>query len=144
MLLATNYRAVTEDPAMKILRRLTLWSFETLSEALLITVFLTVLWRSEGRSNLLDDLGLTFVGTAFVFMVGSGYLLTTAIFGVVWRSRSVWVYPAEAAVLFILHVQFFADGWTAATKIPVQVGGACIVAFCTFVGNQLLRRWVQH
>jgi hypothetical protein len=128
---------------MMVLKRLTVWSCETLCEAALITAFLTLLWRGQGRSSVSDDLGLIFVDTAFVFMIGSGYLLTTAIFGVVWRSPSVWVYPAVAAVLFILHVQFFADGWTGSTKIPVQMGGACIVAFCTCVGNQLLRRWVK-
>ncbi|MFO0284241.1 MAG: hypothetical protein ACK532_20270 [Acidobacteriota bacterium] len=131
---------------MLFLRRLTVWFCETLCEATLITVFLTLLWwgEGEGRSSLSDSLGLIFVGTPFVFMVGSGYLITTALFGVVWRSPIAWVYPAVAAVLFVLHVRFFADGWTAETKIPVQVGGACIVAACTFVGNQLLRRWVQH
>ena len=129
---------------MLILKRLAMWSGETLCEALLITLFLTVLWTGKGQSSLRDDIGVIFMGTAFVFMVGSGYLLTTGIFGVVWRSPVFWVYPVIAAALFIFHVQFFADGWTSSTKVPVQVGGACIVAACTFAGNRLLLTWVRH
>jgi hypothetical protein len=76
---------------MLILKRLAMWSGETLWEALLITLFLTVLWTGKGQSSLSSDLGVVFMGTAFVFMVGSGYLLTTAVFGVVWRSPITWV-----------------------------------------------------
>jgi hypothetical protein len=125
---------------VSILRRLTVWCCETLCKVLLITVFLTLLWRGEGRNSVWDELGLIAVAN-FVFMVGSGYLLTTAFFGVVWRSPSARVYPAVAATLFILHIQFFADGWTASTKIPVQVGGAFIVFACCYAGNWCLKRW---
>ena len=128
---------------MMILKRLAMWSVETLCEALLLMVFLTVLWREQGQSSLADDLGLAFVGTTFVFMVSSGYLFTTGLFGVVWRSPIPWVYPAIAVALFIAHVQFFATGWTAHTKVPVQVGGACIVFACTFLGTRSLRKWAQ-
>lgn len=128
---------------MLILKQLAVWSLETLCEALLLMVFLTIVWRDAGQSSLAGDLALTFVGTAFVFMVGSGYLLTTAIFGVVWRSPNPWVYPAIASALFVIHVQFFATGWTSSTKVPVQVGGACIVLACTVVGGRFLRKWAQ-
>lgn len=128
---------------MLILKRLAMWSGEMLCEALLITLFLTVLWKGKGQSILRDDIGVIFMGTAFVFMVGSGYLLTTGFFGVVWRSPIPWAYPAIAATLFSGHVQFFATGWDAWTKVPVQVGGACIVFACTLAGNYFLRKWVQ-
>ena len=127
----------------KILKQLAVWSVETLCEALLLMVFLTILWTGHDQGRLGDDMGLIFVGTAFVFMVASGYLLTTGFFGVVWRSPIPWAYPAIAATLFIGHVQFFATGWDASTKVPVQVGGACIVFACTLAGNHLLRKWVQ-
>jgi len=128
---------------MLILKQLAIWSVETLCEALLLMVFLTVLWRGAGQSRLGDDLRLTFFGTIFVFMLGSGYLLTTAIFGVFWRSTNPWVYPAIAAALFVAHVQFFATGWDPSTKVPVQVGGGCIVFGCTFLGTWYLRRFAQ-
>jgi hypothetical protein len=126
---------------MLILKRLVVWAVETLCEALLLMVFLTTLWRQSGQSSLIDDLWLTFVGTVFVFMVGSGYLLTTALVGVVWRSARPWVYPTIAAALFVIHVQFFATGWTLPTRAPVQMGGASIVFACAFIGNWFLRRW---
>lgn len=128
----------------RTLKQAGIWSLETLCEALLLTVFLTILWRDEGQSRFADDLGLVFVATLFVFMFGSGYLLTTGIFRVSWRSNNLRAYPVIAALLFVLHVQFFADGWTSATKVPVQMGGACIVAACTFIGNRLLRRWTRN
>lgn len=128
---------------MTLLKQLAMWSAETLCEALLLMILLTVLWRGSGQSPLVDDLRLAFFGTLFVFMVGSGYLLTTSIFGVFWRSRIPWAYPLVAAVLFIAHVQFFVTGWDASTKVPVQFGGACIVFVCTFLGGSCLRRWEQ-
>ena len=33
-------------------------------------------------------------------------------------------------------------GWDPSTKVPVQVGDACIVFACTVAGNHFLRRWV--
>jgi hypothetical protein len=29
-------------------------------------------------------------------------------------------------------------------RVPAQVGGACIVFACTFVGNYCLRKWVHR
>jgi hypothetical protein len=126
---------------MMILKRLAVWSIETLCEAVLLMTFLTALWREQ--SSLSDYLVSTFVGSLFFFMVGSGYLITTAIFGVLWRSTKAWVYPAIAATLFIVHVQFFATGWDPSTKVPVQIGGACIVFVCTVAGNHFMWWWVQ-
>ena len=125
---------------MVILKQLAMWSLEILCEACLLMVYLTVLWRDQGKTPIGNDLSLLFVWTLFIFMFGSGYLLTTGIFGIIWRSPIQWVYPAIAAALFIVHVQFYATGWTASEKAPVQVGGACIVFACTFAGNWCLRR----
>ncbi len=129
---------------MLILKRLVLWSGETLSETFFLMLFLTALvWRGADKGPVVDTLRLSFFGTLFVFMIGSGYLLTTGIFGVVWRSRLPWVYPIIAATLFIVHVQFFVTGWDASTKVPVQLGGACIVFACCYAGNWCLMKWVQ-
>jgi hypothetical protein len=128
---------------LMILKRLAVWLIETACEALALSVLLIILsGRSENRS-LADDLLLGLWGTALVFMVGSGYLLTTAILGVLWRSPNPWVYPAIAAALFMAHVQLFATGWGPSTKVPVQVGGACIVFACTFLGTRFLRKSAQ-
>ncbi len=74
-------------------------------------------------------------------MLGSGYLFTTAIFGVIWRSEKPWVYPAIAAALFIAHVQFYMTTWSLSKKMPIEAGGACIVFMCTYIGNCFLREW---
>jgi hypothetical protein len=131
---------------MLILKRLAVWASETLCDALLLMVFLTILWRDSGQSSLIDDLGITLVGTVFVFMVGSGYLLTTVIFGVLLRSRNLWVYPAIASTLFVAHEQFLFTGWKLpdASHMQTQVLGACIVFACTFAGNLFLRKWIPR
>lgn len=129
---------------MLILKRLAMWSGETLSETFFLMVLLTMLvWRGADKGPLVDTLRLSFFGTLFVFMIGSGYLLTTGIFGVVWRSQVSWVYPTIAATLFIVHVQLFVTGWDTSTKVPVQLGGACIVFVCCLCGNWCLRRWLH-
>lgn len=126
---------------MPILKRLAVWLLETLAAAILITVFLAIIWRKPGQTRFLEDLRLMFGLTFVLIMVATGYLLTMALVGVVWRSAIPWVYPMIAATLFILHVQFFVDGWTAKEKFPVQIGGACIVFACCYCGNWFLNRW---
>lgn len=127
---------------MLILKRLAVWLLETSCEALLLGLFLIILSGTD-QLGFAKDLLAAFVWTVVLLFWGSGYLLTTAIFGLVWRSRRLWLYPAIAAALFITHVQFFATGWTPSTKLPVQVAGACIVFACTLVGGWFLRKWLQ-
>lgn len=126
--------------AILIVKRLAVWVFETIGAAVLIAVALT-LRLGEGQSSTFDDLRLMF-GLIFVLiMMATGYLLTVVLFGVIWRSKIPWVYPMIAAVAFVLHTQFFIDGWTFKEKFPVQVGGACIVFACCYAGNWCLKRW---
>lgn len=126
-----------------ILRRLAVWLVETSCEVpLLIALSFALSGRSSQRS-LTDDLALLFFGTAIVFMIGSGYLLTTAIFGILLRSQTPWVYPAIAATLFVAHEQLLFTGWKLpdASHVKTQALGACIVFACTFSGNWFLRKW---
>jgi hypothetical protein len=129
---------------MLLLKRTAVWVGESVSEAVLLAVFVTSLWwRPLGSESFADMLKLWFFWSLFLFMTSSGYLLTTVVFGVLARSSSPWVYPAIAATLFVVHIQFFPTGWDAQTAIPVQTGGACIVLLCCFLGNRCLRRWSQ-
>ncbi len=128
-----------------ILKRFVVWFGETSCEIpLLILLSLVISGRSSQRS-LADDVELLFLGTAIVFMIGSGYLLTTVIFGVFFRSKTLWVYPTIAATLFVAHEQFLFKGWKLpdASHVETQVFGACIVFACTLAGNFFLRKWVQ-
>jgi hypothetical protein len=122
-----------------VLKRIIAWSCETAAEAVLLGGLLVIL-SGTGRHGLVKDLEFAIIATLFVFMLGSGYLVTTALVGVVWRSKRVWLYPAIAAVLFIVHLQFSATGWTSSEKLPIQGAGACIVFACTLAGNYLLRK----
>ena len=129
---------------MLLLKRVVIWVGETVSESVLLMIFLTSLWwRLRGSESLVDMLKLWFFWSLFLFMVSSGYLVTTALFGVILRSSIPWVYPAIAATLFVVHVQFFPNGWDPGTRLPVQAGGACIVFACCYGGNWCLKKWVQ-
>lgn len=128
-----------------IMKRLGVWALETLCEALLLMVFLTALFGGDGNSRLVDDALLALWSIVFIFMVGSGFLLTTAIIGVFSRSQNPWVYPSITAMLFVVHEQFLFTGWKTpdASHVQTQVVGACVGFACTFVGGRFLRRWVQ-
>lgn len=128
---------------MLILKRLTMFLAETLSAAVLIGVFLLVLSGRSRGSTVAEDLLLGIVGTVIVFMIGSGYLFTTAVFGVIWRSRKSFLYPLIGLGLFIAHVQFFVTGWDLPFKLKVQTGGGCIVFVCSYLGSWLLRQWID-
>lgn len=129
---------------MALLKRLTVWLLEILCQALLLMMFLTFLGglgEDSGQRNLADDLVIAFVATVVVFMVGSGYLVTTAICRVAWKSQNLWAYSAAAAVLFVVHEQFLFTGLSVPSvlNVQIQVAGACIAFICTFVGGWFLR-----
>lgn len=126
-----------------ILKRFTVWLVETLCEVPLLMVLALVLSGRSGERSLADDLGLLLFGAAIVFMIGSGYLLTTAIFGIRLRSQNRWVYPVIAATLFVAHEQFLFTGWKLpdVSHVKTQAFGAWIVFACTFMGNWFLRNW---
>jgi hypothetical protein len=133
-----------QGEGMLILKRLAIWALESIFELVLFLLLLMLLSSSE-QSGLAGNLGFAVFAALGVFMISSGYLLTTALFGVVFRSRRPWVYPVIATVLFIGHYQFL-RGWRFpdTSLLDLQVGGACIVFFCTFLGNRILRQWNQE
>ncbi|HKO19251.1 MAG TPA: hypothetical protein VJU82_10235, partial [Acidobacteriaceae bacterium] len=83
-----------------------------------------------------------------VLLFVHGYYITTALFGVFWRSSTRWVYPTLTMLFFILHTHIvFLRGkpdltaGARAMELPFIVGGAFAVFVCSFVGNQALSRW---
>src|SRR5471030_64644 len=93
---------------MLILKRLAVWSLERLVEvSLLGGLFGCLLSLSSGekRLTLRDSLaGFWVLGLAVAIVLFlHGYYVTTAFFGVVWRSAKTWVYPTITPALFVFH-----------------------------------------
>jgi hypothetical protein len=129
-----------------ILKRLVVWLIETSCEALLLGAVLIVSSMSYGpsQSGFAKDLLFSAWATAFVFMWGTGYVVTTLLFRVFLRGQRLWLYPAVAAVLFLTHLQilfFIATGWPSSQRIQVRAAGVCIVFACTFAGSFVLQKW---
>jgi hypothetical protein len=125
---------------MQIVKRFAIWVAEILGQGLLLSLLLIVLSPSSTR-GFARDLWTAFIATVVVFMFGSGYLLSTAIVGIGFRGSRLWLYPVIAALLFVIHEQVFFSGWTPPdfSHLATQVGGACIVFFCTLAGSRFLR-----
>jgi hypothetical protein len=131
---------------MPMLKRLAVWLIETSCEAFLGSALLIVMSLAYGPSSsgLARDFSVAFAVTVLAFMWATGYLLSTAIVGVVWRSKRLWLYPAMVSVLFLAHLQWLftrATGFTRPERLALRFVGVCIVLACTFAGNLFLRKW---
>ena len=132
-----------------ILKRLAVWSLEALAASLLLGSLFGAL-SAPDLSNFLSIVpglwAVAFGVSAVLFL--HGYYLTTALFGVVWRSQKPWRYPAIAATLFVIHTSFVflrlkpdLSSSGRAAELPFVAGGACIVFGCATAGNWILRKW---
>jgi hypothetical protein len=133
-----------------IYRRLVVWSAEALAAAFLLGVLFGVLSVPDLKTfvTLLPAVWALAFGVGGILFL-HGYYVTTALAGVVWRSQRLWLYPAIAATLFVVHssIVFFrlqplsSSGRAAA--LPFLVCGASIVFVCSFIGNLILRKWIR-
>jgi hypothetical protein len=140
---------------MLILKRLAVWSLERLVEvSLLGGLFGCLLSLSSGekRLTLRDSLaGFWVLGLAVAIVLFlHGYYVTTAFFGVVWRSAKTWVYPTITPALFVFHTHIvfmrLGSDFTPearAMELPFALGGAGIVFFCALAGSSVLNRWTN-
>src|SRR5262245_60531420 len=129
---------------MLILRRLAVWLIETVAEAVLLSLFMNM-WSGFSdpvERGYLFQLFMSAWAILTVFMLGSGYLITTAILRIAWKSQRLWAYSAVSAVLVLAHLQisFLDSGWTTYQRLRVQVASACIVFACTFIGGWILQK----
>ena len=147
--ISTGY-FLTTAVFMLTMKRLAVWGLETLVLVVLLAAFVFVwgaLWSGDAAGEFFDGLRRAFLLVALVIITvlfSTGYLLATAIFGVVWRSQRLWLYPTVAAVLFLAPVQwYFIEAGPGPTleRWSFQLGGMCIVFIVTSVGNLVLRRW---
>jgi len=133
---------------MLILKRLTVWLLERLVEGFLLGALLGYLFVPNFTGSLSRVWVLAVVVGVVLFM--HGYYLTTAFFGVVWRSAKLWLYPAITTALFVIHSHIvFVRGKNdftpeaRAMESPFVLCGACIVFACAFAGSRVLNKWVQ-
>jgi hypothetical protein len=128
---------------MLVIKRVVVWIMEMTCFVGFMSLVVHFLWgnfSSGPDQSIVGQLQFGVVAISFV-LFGSGFFLTTAIFGAFWRSNRLWVYPSIAAALFVVHLQFAASGWTQREKAPIQLFGAAIIFLCTLVGGRLLRKW---
>jgi hypothetical protein len=128
---------------LQMMKRIAVWFIETSSEVLLLGVVLTLLLGHD-QHEFLKDVLLYGSGIGLLFF-STGYLLTTVAVRAFWKGRSLWLYPAIATVLFVIHFEIMNMGvggaFEPSTRLRVRVAGACIVLACTFVGSLALRQW---
>jgi hypothetical protein len=140
---------------MLILKRLAIWLLEKFVEACLLGALLGYLMvRSSGDTSLTAWNGISgfYVWGAVVatFLFLHGYYVTTAFFGVVWRSAEAWVYSTITSALFILHthIVFMRIGadftpQARAMELPFALGGASIAFSCALAGSWVLSKWLD-
>jgi hypothetical protein len=127
-----------------ILKRFTVWLLETSLGALLLGLALTSIFGHD-QNAFARGLGL-FVSGIVLFSFTTGYLLTTVVARIVWKGQKLWSYSAIAAVLFLIHSEFFfvvSGGSTRSQKLLIQAVGACVVFACTFLGSVVPQKWVS-
>lgn len=130
---------------MLILRRALSWLAETICATVMIGLWLRMYLGAEDspEPRFVIQWWYYMQMTLFVFMLGSGYLITTAVCAVSpLRGGPLWLYPASIAALFSIHLWFFSGAWISGIVVPIYVGGATIAVLSAFVGNWALRRGV--
>jgi len=125
-----------------VLKRMVVWFFETLFEAVLLALALIGLFGYDQHA-LGRSFGIYLSGVLLLSLT-TGYLLTTAVARAAWRVRNWWTYPALAVTLFLIHSEIFfviSGGSTRSEKLTMQIAGACVVFACTLVGTFAVRKW---
>ena len=93
---------------MLIIKRLAVWLLETLCEGILLSVLVLIMAASRygpSQHHFAHDLLLAFAMIVAVFMIGTGYLATSAGAAVYWRTQRLWIYSTVASVLFLVHLE---------------------------------------
>lgn len=127
---------------MVIFRRAFVWLAETAAAAVLIALWLRL---SLGAADSPEPRFLVqwwrlVQLTLGVFMLGSGYLITSFVCAVTaLREGSLWRYPMVVLVLFSMHLWFFSGGWVSQSVVPIYLAGVPTTAICAFVGNWAVR-----
>jgi hypothetical protein len=148
----SGFRGYTGEN-VPILKRLTVWSLERSIEVCLLGAllgYLVSLSAKDASMPLQKALsGFWVFGIAVaVFLFIQGYYVTTAFFGVIWRSTKPWVYPTISLSLFVVHTHIVFMRMNPditpegrAMELPFALGGAGIVFLCALFGSRILNKW---
>jgi hypothetical protein len=128
---------------MLILKRLTIWAAEIISQAMMLGLLLIGLHGYDqhafGKSL------LTYATWVLVMFFTTGYLATTAIVRAIRKWSKLWLYSAIATAVFVIHFEVLNVGVGGAfeprDRLRILVTGACIAFLTTIFGTGLLQRW---
>lgn len=131
-------------PTMRrLLKRLTIWAAEIISQAVLIGLLLIGLFGYDQHAFGRDLLGLT--GLILIMFFMTGYLATTAIARAVWKVRRPWLYSVIASALFLIHFEVLSiavgGAYAPRDRVRIRMAGACIAFLSTLAGTAALQRW---
>jgi len=130
---------------MQTLKRLIVWLLEISCEAFLLSLLLFVL-SPFSKSASAKDVLILMAAIAFIFCT-TGYLFTTVILRILWRSQRLWLYSCIATVLFLLHFEILNIGiggaFRPSDRLPIMIVGMCIAFACSFVGSVTLYKWTK-
>jgi hypothetical protein len=125
-----------------MLTRVAVWFAEMMAEALLLGLSLSVLLSYDPNEFVKDSL-IYSVCVAYMGTV-TGYLFTTLVIRVMWKSRMLWSHSAAATALFFVHFEIMNISVGGAFYLPdrvrIRAVGAFIVFACSFAGSIGLRR----
>jgi hypothetical protein len=127
-----------------MIKRLSVWFIETCFEVLLLGLALLAMFGYD-KGAFAKGLGF-YVSALALLSFTTGYLFTTVVARIAWRSQKLWSYSVVATILFIVHSQIFfviSGGSTQYRKLSMQFAGSCIVFACTFIGSVALRKWAS-
>lgn len=128
------------------LKRFIIWLIEITAEAVLLSLFFFAWYgyNDPVERGFLFQLVLLTWAILTVFMLGSGYLITTAVLRIAWESQRLLTYSIISVVLVSAHLQIFflmAGGLTGqGERLPIRVASVCIVFACTLVGGWILKK----
>jgi hypothetical protein len=132
-------------------KRSAVWLLEILTETVLLGVLLGALTLPAADFvKLLPGFYAWGLAVCLVLFF-SGYYLTRALFGLVWRSQIWWLYSTIAIGLFVVHTHivfllgrpdFSPEG--RALELPFLACGAGVVFSCTSISSWCFRRWTRN
>jgi hypothetical protein len=131
-------------PKLKqLLKRLTIWAAEMVSQAVLIGLLLIGLFGYDQHAFGKDLLG--YIGLILIMFFMTGYLATTAIARAVWRGGMPWLYSVIATALFLIHFEVLnisvGGVYVPRDRVRIRIAGACIAFLSALAGTAVLQRW---